>query len=232
MSRKRMHPLKIVQSFFNLFKNIAIIFLYLFVLRFNETSTLLTIGRILFIGFIIYQLIAIFIEWFKTSYEIKNNDIHIYRGLFKRRHNRVSLESIQNIQRTTPFYFKLFGVTSLHLETSGADERSSVTFESIKVDEAKRIEKILESEKSRTDQPVDPYGREMDESFQNDLLNEIDSEQLHVDSFDHTSKNRTVVFQPSRKELIKASFLSLSFLIVIPVFLTIYENLGDFISLE
>src|SRR5690625_2825231 len=140
MNTKRMHPLKIVQALFSLLKNSAIIIIYLFVVRLQDTSMFPRIGRIIFLVFLVYQIFAIVIDWLNTSYEIKHNFIHIYRGLFKKRHNRVPLASVQNVRRTTPFYYKFFKVTSLLLETSATDKRASITFEAITLEEAERIE--------------------------------------------------------------------------------------------
>lgn len=230
MKLKRMHPFKIVQSFFLTLKSSAIIIFYLFIISFNDRSFIPTYGRIAFFIFLIYQLIAIIVQWRNTTYEIKNNHIHMYRGVFKKRHNRVSLATVQNVQRTTPIYFRPFSVTSLHLETSATDRRASITFEAITVDEASKIEKELEQVRAR------------EESIRErtDKSEQIADDQARTDPPEYQSKEqavgvtseRTVHFQPTREELLKASFLSLSFLVVIPVVISFYENVEDFIFLE
>lgn len=236
MNSKRMHPLRILRSLFSLIKNSAIIIIYLFVIRMNDTSSFLKVGRIIFLIFMIYQMIAIVVDWWKTSYEIKNNSIHMYRGLFKKRHNRIPLSSVQNIQRSTPFYFKFFGVTSLNLETSSTDKRASVTFNAITDDEATRIEQELNQVKYYSEKMIDKSDKlsnhendiEDDEmkSLETQIAKEVDKKN------DFSYADRIIHFQPTRKELMKASFLSLSFLVVIPVLITMYENVEDFISIE
>lgn len=239
MNTKRMHPLKIVQALFSLLKNSAIIIIYLFIVRLQDTSMFPRIGRIIFLVFLVYQIFAIVIDWLNTSYEIKHNFIHIYRGLFKKRHNRVPLASVQNVRRTTPFYYKFFKVTSLLLETSATDKRASITFEAITLEEAERIEQALDKVKHQTeDSPQDvPIESEFNELEQNDRLEQTRSEEdqsimKNEAKHDSVHANRTVVFRPTRQELIRASFLSLSFLVVIPVMISLYENIEDFVSLE
>src|SRR5690625_839509 len=154
MNLKRMHPLKIIQSLFSLIKNSAIIIIYLFILRLNDSSMIPKFGRIIFLLFFTYQIVSILIDWWKTTYEINSQFIHIYRGLWKRRHNRVSLSIVQNVRRITPFYYKPFGVTSLHLETSATDTRATVTFEAITIAEAIRIENELERARISSGQSI------------------------------------------------------------------------------
>lgn len=237
MNLNRMHPLKIIQSFFSVIKNSAIIIIYLFILRWNDTSMFPKVGRMIFLAFFIYQMIAIFIEWWKTSYEIKSNSIHMYRGLFKKRHNRIPLTSVQNVQRSTPFYFKFFGVTSLTLETSATDKRASITFDAVTVDEALKIEQALEQGKYSMEETIDTSSEELlaEDIMTKNLTteNEQATKTEELPTGEHPDMSTQIIhFQPTRRELIKASFLSLSFLVVIPVMITMYENMGDFISLE
>src|SRR5699024_6594272 len=104
----------------------------------------------LFIGYMIFQTIFIISKWLTTTYEIKDKQIHFYQGLFKKRHNRLSITSIQNIQQTTPFYFKPFQVTSLQLLTSATDKRGSVSFTAIPLKQAERIESIVHQLKAQS----------------------------------------------------------------------------------
>lgn len=222
MNLKRMHPLKIIQSLFSLIKNSAIIIIYLFILRLNDSSMIPKFGRIIFLLFFTYQIVSILIDWWKTTYEINSQFIHIYRGLWKRRHNRVSLSIVQNVRRITPFYYKPFGVTSLHLETSATDTRATVTFEAITIAEAIRIENELERARSSSGQSIAEEKSKSPEKIKTEKGRESHTQ----------AKERTIHFQPTRQELIKASFLSLSFLVVIPIVISIYENVEDFIPLE
>lgn len=232
MNQMRMHPLKIAQSFFSLIKNSAIIILYLFVFRLNDTSFIPKYGRILFLLFLTYQVIAIVIEWLQTTYEIKDNYIHIYQGLFKKRHNRVALATIQHVQRNTPFYFKPFGITALNLETSATDKRASVAFEAITVEEAKRIEEVLEQVKYNQ-LPIEEKGQSETETETDRELSTFQEVQSDVEKVrSENTSTKEIDFQPSRQELIRASFLSLSFLVVIPILITMYENVEGFIPIE
>lgn len=229
MNNKRMHPLKMLQSLIHFFRNNAVFIIYLFVLRLNDTSFLPRAGRILLVAYFIYKLFAIVVEWRKTTYEIDHQQFHIYRGLFTRKHNRITLTAVQNVRRETPFYFKPFGVTSLHLETSASDSRGSVTLEAITLEEASAIERALDQAKAK--KVASQMDMDVTIDAETSMVDDVSAEEQAVVG-DQTATQRQVHFEPTRQELIRASFLSLSFLVVIPVIMSIYENFSEVIAIE
>lgn len=72
------------------------------------------------------------LQWWSTKYELKTRSIHISKGVFKKKSNSIPLERVQNVQTSTPWYFKPFSVTSLTLVTSATDEDASVKLEAVK----------------------------------------------------------------------------------------------------
>src|SRR5699024_6127021 len=122
MQPKRMHPMKIMYSLSKTLRNSFVIILYLFIVHFNDVSMFIIIGRILFLAFLVYRLGTLILEWWNTTYVIEQGAIHIYSGMLKKKENRVPLEQVQNVQWSTPFYYRIFHLTFLSLQTSAADE--------------------------------------------------------------------------------------------------------------
>lgn len=250
---KRMHPLKIIESFLHTLKNTAIVIFYVFIIKWGDDSVATCVLRLLIILFIVGRLVTLIIEWSKTSYLFSDQVIHVKRGVFKKKHHEMKLDQIQNIQRKTPFYFKVFGVTSLILNTKGSAHNASIRFEAVKMDEAGRIEQLLAD---YNQQAI----RQGDEVSEDNALSKIEtnkqqgqSVELEKDTqqngtcepstqdsptnsgsenFAEQSMTRTVHFRPTSKDLFKASFLSLSFLIIIPIVLTVYEKMKDVMNIE
>ncbi len=215
-ANKRMHPLAIVQSMFKMIGSNAVFIFYLFIIQSGEVSTWITYTRLALIILIGFQLISMIIRWVKTTYLFSEKAIHQYKGLFKKKHQRMHVEEIENITRHTPAYFKLFGATSLTLHTRSTDSDTSITFEALSHKEALRIEHFIEQFRSN-------------ESVEHVDMAHQEAEKQNVRQGEQT---KAVHFQASRKDLFKASFLSLSFLVIIPIFLTIYEHTKSVFPLE
>ncbi|MBT2218330.1 PH domain-containing protein [Virgibacillus dakarensis] len=228
MQPKRMHPMKIIFSFINTLKNSFVFIIYLFVIHFRDVSTFIKLGRIVFLAFLVYRLVSLIIEWWKTTYEIKNGSIHIYSGWFTKTDNRVPLDRIQNVQLSTPFYYRIFNLTVLSLQTSATDKEASVKFEAIKKEEAKRIEQQLDSYWEGNFEHEQIVVEHEDETKEPELLQSSEV----MERMENTGDRRTVHFNPTRSDLIRASFLSLSFLGLIPILATIYHEIDDVINLD
>lgn len=215
MKPKRMHPMEIVFSFITAVRNSIFVPFYLFIIHYNDVSTFLTIGRIAFFIFLLCWLVTTIINWWKTTYEIKAGSIHIYRGLFTKKNKSVPLDYVQNVQRNTPFLYRMFDMTALSLETSSTDEAASIKFKTIKKEEARRIEQLLDNRIITT-----PESKQMDKPL------EVSKPNIEI------RKERTIHFNPTRKELFKASFLSLGFLVFVPVLATIYHEIDNIVNLD
>ena len=104
-------------------------------------------------------------------------------------------------------------MTSLTLETGVAGTDSSLKFDCLSIKEAERIELIT--------------------------LNKIDfatfSLENNQDSQGANDRNgqvRTLHYKPTTKELLKASFVSFSFLAIIPFIFTIYDYVSEFYNVK
>ena len=115
-------------------------------------------------------------------------------------------EKIQNHHSKTTLIHKWFGLTSLTLETGTTVEGSAVNFPVLTVSEKERIlSRLLDKAPSE------------DEGDQDEL--------------EHGGEKK-VHFRSNKKDLLKASFTSLSFLAIFPLLTTIYFNLADFFNIE
>ena len=215
----RMHPMNIISSIIKLFKDSIVFILLLFVFNFRDVSLFLKIGRAVFLTFIIVRLILIVIEWSKTKYEIKNGTIQIKHGVFQRKQNSIPLQEIQNITWRTPFYYRWFGITSLQLETSTTSDTATVQLDAVKVYLAKQIEKLATQYKTEITEGRDELAKE-----------EANSETINDDS--NSSHKRTLHFTPTKREVLKASFLSFSFLGLIPIIIVGYTQIEKVIDID
>lgn len=217
----RMHPLKIISSIIGLFKDSFIFILLLFVFNSRDPSLLIKIGRFALLLYLIVRLILIIINWMKTTYEINNGLIQIKYGVFQKKQNSIPLHEIQNITWRTPFYYKWFSLTSLRLETSTTNDRATIQLEALKVDLAKQIEELATLKQEK----VEP---------ENEITSETNSNFIDKKSelAQPMSQNRTVHYTPSKKDVLKASFLSFSFLGLIPIIVIGYMQIEKFINID
>ncbi|QHS23991.1 PH domain-containing protein [Virgibacillus sp. MSP4-1] len=211
MTPIQMHPLKIVYSIIKTLKNSLFFIIYLFVLNFKDESTFIVFGKFAFAAFLVLRFIYLIIEWWKTKYVIKEGSIHLYRGLFTKRTINVPLDQVQNVQWHSPPIYRLFHLTYLSLETSTTNEEGSIKFEAIKEKEAEWIEQQLNDYKEKR------FASEQRDESLKDYPEE---------------KERTVHFSPTRKDVLKASFLSLSFVALIPILGSVYQEFNHVMNLE
>lgn len=209
---KRFHPFIIAMNLFDLFKYSAFL-IFFFILSLGIKSSLYTYGRIAFVLLFALTIFKVFADWFVQKYKIEDHSFYMYKGLFTKNEQVIPFSKIQNVQRRTSFLQRIFKLTSLTLETgiSGAD--SAVGFKVISINEADRIEDILK---------------------QSELDNEDDQEttdNLEI-PFEQVNANRIVHFIPTKKDILKASFTSFSFLLVIPIIGSIYSKLRKLDGIE
>lgn len=223
MENRRMHPGRIILSLYELIKNSAIVFIFLFVLRRGSDAGWVVAGRWIFIAAITISVLNIILSWWRTTYRLEADSVQIDSGVFSRKHRNVPFRRVQNVNRQVPAVLRLFGLTSLTLETGADGEDASVKFPAVTKAEAARIEEAL-----------DGYRRERIEAARavagTESTNGEDTETPIPEPL--PEKVRTVHFTPELKDVLKASFLSFSFIALIPVLATVYSNIHDFIDIE
>lgn len=220
---KRMHPMMMAASYFKLLKSSFFIFILLFVINFSSEAWWVRIGKVLFIAVLIIGFFAVIIEWWRTKYSINSESIELDEGALFRKHRSIPFQRVQNVQSATPFYLRPFKLTSLTLETGAKNDDASVTFEALKTKEAERIERTLDHYKN-SGAPVE---NTEEEQFTGD---DVDSEE-RLETVQPDSKP-TIHFNPSRKDILKASVLSFSYLLLVPIMISIFNNIDEVYDLS
>lgn len=203
---KRYHPAIIVVEFVSFIKAIMWPFLFLFVIKASSTAIWVTWGRYILIIFTIGSIGSFIFKWYFYRYEIARDSIVVHEGVFVKKQRTVALDRIQNQKSNTTLVHKWFGLTSLTLETGTSGENATFHFPVITEVEKERILLHLEQKQ--------------------DIIEEIDREVLEK------LPERTIHFRSTKKDLIKASFTSFSFLAIFPILTAIYFNLDDFFQIE
>lgn len=204
---RRYHPFVIAMDLWSFVKN-SFFLIFIFILSFSNDSTLYTYGRILLLLLFTLAIINILLDWFVNKYETHDDTFHIYKGIFSKSESVIPFSRIQNIQRQTSFFQRLFKLTSLTLET-GAN--TTVEFKVVSNLEASRIEELLEQFETSTEEPPE--------------IEDIDQPNRNI-------SGQTLHFTPTKKDLLKASFTSFSFLLIIPIFGSIYSKITNFDGVE
>lgn len=164
----------------------------------ESTSLAMTIVRYLFVVFVVLSSIVNLFTMVTFRYRINDQQIEVRKGLFSRTEQIVPLSHIQNVQSDTPFLQRLFGLTTLKLEMLDASD-STITFSSLKIAEAKRITAIVNQE--------------------------VVSELTIVGT---EEKEPPLIFTPTANDLLKATFTSFSFLVIIPLGIKLWNMLDDY----
>lgn len=212
--KKRLHPINILFKIVGLARNMVFPFIFLFIINMGSDSIFIKYGRIALLLLIACSVLGIILTWFTHRYEIEGRTLHIHQGIVFKTHRNVHLARIQNIQKHTSFLHRLFKLTSITLETGTSGDEASVKFDVISLNEATRMEQLIAGNFST------------DTSEENPVDFMEGSEELRK------IPEKTVHYTVSNKELVKASFTSLSFVAIIPLIFSIYMNIDDFFSLD
>ncbi|MBO1513576.1 PH domain-containing protein [Metabacillus bambusae] len=201
---KRYHPLLMLFDLSKLVKSSIFFAVFLFVIKAGYKSNFITYGRIIFIFAVGITLISIILKWFTHKYELDDQSFHLYKGIFRKSERTIPFSKIQNVKRHASLFHRIFNVTSISFETGMTGEVATVKFEVISLIEADRME--AHSTSAVRDElatiPTNP------------------------------KPNRTIHFKPTRKEILEASFTSLSFLFLIPLIGSFYFKMNEIFHVE
>jgi len=207
---KRYHPLLMLFDVWQLLKNIFFVFIFLFVLKARSQSAFITYGRILFFIVLGAALIYIILRWFTHKYKLDDRSFYLYKGIFNKSEQTIPFSKIQNVNRHTSVFHRLFRMTSISFETGMSGEESAVAFEVISELEARGMEEYMAS--AVRDDPMT-----------------LPSSEIAVEKI---GSNRTIHFQPEKKDVLKASFTSLSFLVFVPFLASFYFKVDEIFDVE
>jgi putative membrane protein len=203
---KKYHPAIIIVDLVSFIKGILWPFLFLFVIKASSTAIWVTWGRYILFIITIWSICSFILKWYFYRYEIVGDSIVVHEGVFVKKQRTVALDRIHNQKSNTTFVHKWFGLTSLTLETGTSGENAAFHFPVITEVEKERILLHLEQKQ--------------------DTFEDVAGEVLEK------SPERTIHFRSTKKDLIKASFTSFSFLAIFPILTAIYFNLDDFFQIE
>ncbi|MFE5430142.1 PH domain-containing protein [Peribacillus simplex] len=207
---KRLHAFKIPFEFWKLLKGNAFFIIMLYVLNFGSEKTYMKVLQIGFLVFLIWKVISIILKWYTYKYQIKEGTLYITSGFISKSYRTVPLHKVQNVQQRTTLFHRIFSLTSLTFETGMTGDQGTVPFEVISRREAERLEGEYASKQKIPVIEVD-----------------IPEERIAEPTY-----GKTIHFTPTKQDVLKASFTSLSFLALIPILATLYNTLDDFINLE
>ncbi|MFD6207599.1 PH domain-containing protein [Peribacillus sp. NPDC060253] len=210
---KRLHPFIITFELWKLLKGNVFFIIMLYVLNFGSEKIYMKVLQIGFLVYLVGKVISIILKWYTYNYQIKEGTIYITSGLISKSYRTVPLQKVQNVQQRTTLFHKIFSLTSLTFETGMTGDQGTVPFEVISRKEAERLEREYSSKQELFDIEAD-----------------IPKEQIVENMESFTEKK--IHFTPTKQDILKASFTSLSFLALIPIVATIYNTLDDFINLE
>ncbi|CAH2714549.1 hypothetical protein BACCIP111895_01721 [Neobacillus rhizosphaerae] len=202
---KRYHPLLMLFDLWQLLKNIFFIFIFLFIIKAGSQSLFITYGRLLFFIVCGVSFIYIILKWVTHKYGLDDRCFYLYKGILCKSERTIPFSKIQNVNRHTSLFHRMFNVTSISFETGMTGEDAAVKYEVVSKKEAERMEEFIASA--------------VHEEAMNLSLLEMAVEK--VDS------NRVIHFKPMKKDILKASFTSLSFLLFIPLLLSFYSKVDD-----
>ncbi|MDP1418211.1 PH domain-containing protein [Peribacillus simplex] len=215
---KRYNPLLMLFNFCKLIRNSIFFVIYFFVIKAGSESTFITYGRIVFFIAFGLTLISIILKWFTHKFELDNRSFHLYKGIFSKSERTIPFSEIQNVNRHTSLFHRIFKVTSVNFETGIAGGDADVRFEVISQKEADRMESHMKS------------------TVQEELATIHASEYKDIASVEAEVKkgisNRTNHYKPTKKDIIKASFTSLSFLVLIPLISSFYFKINEIFHVE
>ncbi|WP_217438031.1 MULTISPECIES: PH domain-containing protein [unclassified Brevibacillus] len=219
MEAKRYHLLNILFDLITQVKHLFFPALILFVFNRDSTNAFITYGRIVFYIYVVGMLVYLVLKWFSYKYRLDDTAFHLYQGIFTKTKQTIPFAKIQNVNRHTTLLHRIFKVTSIRFETGMVGDDSTVEFAVISFNEADRLEAYTK-QAVRVEKEPEAEGKEGDATS----LEEIGTP--------YPTPERIIHFTPTKKEIIKASFTSLSFLGMITLLVWAYFKLTEYIDVE
>lgn len=211
MKFKRYHPLTILFDLYGFVKNVAIFAVMLFVFNYGSDSTLVRIGRWALLAGALLTLISMLMKWFSNRYAADGQAFHLQGGMFQKTERTIYYEKVQNVQRRTSFLHKLFRMTSVSFQTGATGVDAKVEFKVVTQQEAERLETLVkEASTESVEMP--------DTSVQSEAVK--------------TELKRVIHFAPTRRDIVKASFTSLSFLFLIVIVASLFSKINALFDVE
>ncbi|UOQ83706.1 PH domain-containing protein [Gracilibacillus salinarum] len=199
----RYHPLTILFRLYKLVRNSFALVLLFFVLKRQSEFWLFEYGRYALIAMIIWRVIYIFSSWFTETYQWDDRSFHLSKNVFVKQTTTIPFSKIQNVTSQTTILHKLFGYTSITFETAMDGKDDSITFDFVSKLHAAFLEELVQPGRTAVD--------------------DVEEKEDTPTPAKESEQKGVIYFTPSKRELVRASFTSLSFLIIIPIITKLYE---------
>ncbi|UOQ49669.1 PH domain-containing protein [Gracilibacillus caseinilyticus] len=201
----RYHPLTILFRIYQLVRNSFVLVLFLFVIKGQSEFWLFEYGRYALIAVIIWRIIYIFSSWFTETYQWDDHSFHLRKNVFVKQTTTIAFSKIQNVTSHTTIFHKLFGYTSITFETAMDGIDDSITFDFVSKQHATFLKELAQNHSKKS------------------TVNDVEEKESTPTPAKEPEQKGVIYFTPSKRELVRASFTSLSFLIIIPIITKLYE---------
>ncbi|MGY3766251.1 PH domain-containing protein [Vagococcus vulneris] len=136
--RQRYHPLALVLA---IVKNLKEFTFALAILIISSGFFQHSLVKFLLIGgTILFSIILAIWNYLTETYEIRDADLIVYKGVFFKKEITVPYERIQTIKQRQWFFLKLFKVVELLIDTAGNDSEPEVHLPAVSYDLLQKIE--------------------------------------------------------------------------------------------
>lgn len=205
MGKRRYHPAIMLFGIAKTIRNW--IFPLIIAVFFTETDGWGTYAKYGVLAILILSITSDILKWFFEKYTADERAFHLYSGIFSKSSRTVPYEKIQNVTKHTNLLHRLLRLTAIKFET-GSKEKA-VEFQVLTKEEASRLEQLTKGN-------VQEQAAIQDTGISEEDLEEDTVSEQGVPRIE----KKTIYFKPTKKELIRASFTSLSFLLVVPLLIS------------
>ncbi|RKQ30250.1 PH domain-containing protein [Oceanobacillus halophilus] len=212
---RKLHPLWMFAEFLKSIKGLFFFFIFLsVVLGFSSHSIFSIYGFIGICLFLCYQIVSILLEWKHFGYSIQDDELFIKKGRFLTIKRYFPINRIQSLNQSTPFFHRLFGLTSLLIDAGSSDKDSSIKLEMISIQDANDIKKQLSK-----------LGNGTIDITEEDHTNE-------ETALEDTKQKLKKHYEISVKEILVASLTSLRLLFFLTLVYSVYSEISHFFSID
>jgi putative membrane protein len=216
----RHHPLIILLDLYQLVKGSVFIAFFLFVIKFGSDAAYVKYGRLAFFLFLAVSAVAIVLKWLTKTYKLDGTSFELKEGIFTKTNQTIPFSKVQNVNYRTSLFHRIFNLTSIRFETGMAGADSAVEFKVIRKGEAEKLEQLVSrfQEEEAAEVPLPPL---------------IAEDKEEDKATEHAAPSpRTVHFTPGKRDIILASFTSLSFFVLFSAILSIYFKIDEVFDLD
>ncbi len=140
---KRVHPSGILIRFLQEIRQLF--FPLIAVLLFSRNQTIPWPWQLMFILLWLFFIVLHgFLSWYRFTYQIDKEQIHIQSGIFIRRKRHIHRNRVHTINQSAGILQRLFGTVQLRIETAGGGTEPEVRLTAVTKEEARRIRSVLD----------------------------------------------------------------------------------------